>query len=50
MIAAYLSRRIGSLNDYCVICDKPHVFATGNMLKPAVRARCLSCTLLVLIM
>lgn len=23
----------------CVICDQPHVFANGNMLKPAVCSR-----------
>jgi len=42
MVMAYLRRRIPSLNDYCVICDKPHVFA-GNMLKPAVCSRELCC-------
>jgi len=31
------------MNDYCVICDRPHVFATGNMLKPAVCSRELCC-------
>jgi len=43
MGVAYLKRRIPSLNDYCVICDRPHVFATGNMLKPAVCSRELCC-------
>jgi len=42
MVMAYIRRRIPSLNDYCVICDKPHVFA-GNMLKPAVCSRELCC-------
>jgi len=41
-VVAYLRRRIPSLNDYCVICDKPHVFA-GNMLKPAVCSNELCC-------
>eukprot|EP01114_Cavostelium_apophysatum_P018829 TRINITY_DN5911_c0_g1_i1.p1 TRINITY_DN5911_c0_g1~~TRINITY_DN5911_c0_g1_i1.p1 ORF type:complete len:741 (-),score=192.10 TRINITY_DN5911_c0_g1_i1:3-2225(-) len=39
MIATYLRQRLPHLNDYCVICDQPHVFANGNMLKPAVCAR-----------
>eukprot|EP01125_Pyxidicula_operculata_P019214 TRINITY_DN694_c3_g6_i2.p1 TRINITY_DN694_c3_g6~~TRINITY_DN694_c3_g6_i2.p1 ORF type:complete len:693 (-),score=167.02 TRINITY_DN694_c3_g6_i2:89-2140(-) len=43
MIVSYLKKRIKSLNDFCVICDQPHVFATGSMLKPAVCARELCC-------
>lgn len=39
MIMEYVRRRIPQLNNFCVICDKPHVFATGNMLKPAVCSR-----------
>jgi poly [ADP-ribose] polymerase 6/8 len=39
MIAEYVRRRMPQLNNFCVICDKPHVFATGNMLKPAVCSR-----------
>jgi len=31
------------LNNFCVICDQPHVFAHGNMLKPAVCSRELCC-------
>jgi len=43
MVMAYARRRIPTLNDYCVICDRPHVFATGSMLKPAVCSRELCC-------
>jgi len=39
MVMAYLRRRITSVNDFCVICDQGHVFASGNMLKPAVCSR-----------
>jgi len=35
--------RLPTLNNYCVICDQPHVFAVGNMLKPAVCSRELCC-------
>jgi len=39
MVAAYVRRRIVSVNDFCVICDQGHVFASGNMLRPAVCSR-----------
>ena len=39
MCGSYVIERIPALNNYCVICDEPHVFATGNMLKPAVCSR-----------
>eukprot|EP01127_Copromyxa_protea_P012695 TRINITY_DN3332_c0_g1_i4.p1 TRINITY_DN3332_c0_g1~~TRINITY_DN3332_c0_g1_i4.p1 ORF type:complete len:695 (-),score=133.86 TRINITY_DN3332_c0_g1_i4:33-2117(-) len=42
MVAAYARKRLPSLNNYCVICDLPHVF-TGSMLKPAVCSRELCC-------
>ena len=34
---AYLRSRIRSFNEYCAICDKPHVF--GTMLQPTVCTR-----------
>lgn len=43
MLANYLRFRMPNLNNFCVICDQPHVFAHGNMLKPAVCARDLCC-------
>lgn len=43
MVAAYARRRLPTLNNYCVICDLPHVFSTGSMLKPAVCSRELCC-------
>lgn len=36
-IVNYLASRAGTLNEYCIICDKPHVF--GNMLKPTICTR-----------
>ncbi|XP_070542416.1 protein mono-ADP-ribosyltransferase PARP6-like [Ptychodera flava] len=35
----YVRNRIPTLNEYCVVCDEPHVFQNGAMLKPAVCAR-----------
>jgi len=43
MVASFLRQRLPSLNNFCVICDQPHVFAHGNMLKPAVCSRELCC-------
>eukprot|EP01119_Soliformovum_irregulare_P013152 TRINITY_DN3472_c0_g1_i1.p1 TRINITY_DN3472_c0_g1~~TRINITY_DN3472_c0_g1_i1.p1 ORF type:complete len:429 (-),score=113.19 TRINITY_DN3472_c0_g1_i1:152-1438(-) len=43
MVTTYLRFRMPNLNNFCVICDQPHVFAHGNMLKPAVCARELCC-------
>jgi len=43
MCITYLRSRFSTLNDFCVICDQPHVFAHGNMLKPAVCSRELCC-------
>jgi poly [ADP-ribose] polymerase 6/8 len=39
MLTNYIRLRLSTLNNYCIICDNPHVFATGNMLKPAVCSR-----------
>ncbi|KAK6179519.1 hypothetical protein SNE40_011853 [Patella caerulea] len=38
-IFQYARQRIPTLNEYCVICDEPHVFQNGAMLKPAVCSR-----------
>ncbi|KAK2172278.1 hypothetical protein NP493_975g04065 [Ridgeia piscesae] len=35
----YARQRLLTLNEFCVICDEPHVFQNGAMLKPAVCAR-----------
>uniref|UniRef100_A0A8C4WPJ9 Poly [ADP-ribose] polymerase n=1 Tax=Eptatretus burgeri TaxID=7764 RepID=A0A8C4WPJ9_EPTBU len=35
----YATQRIPTLNEFCVVCDEPHVFQNGPMLKPAVCAR-----------
>ncbi|KAK3597914.1 hypothetical protein CHS0354_042252 [Potamilus streckersoni] len=35
----YVRQRISTLNEYCVVCDEPHVFQNGAMLKPAVCSR-----------
>jgi poly [ADP-ribose] polymerase 6/8 len=35
----YVRQRIPTMNEYCVICDAPHVFQNGAMLKPAVCSR-----------
>uniref|UniRef100_S4RJM8 Poly [ADP-ribose] polymerase n=1 Tax=Petromyzon marinus TaxID=7757 RepID=S4RJM8_PETMA len=35
----YGEQRIPTLNEFCVVCDEPHVFQNGPMLKPAVCAR-----------
>ncbi|KAK3597912.1 hypothetical protein CHS0354_042250 [Potamilus streckersoni] len=35
----YVRQRILTLNEYCVVCDEPHVFQNGAMLKPAVCSR-----------
>ncbi|XP_071110322.1 protein mono-ADP-ribosyltransferase PARP6-like [Haliotis cracherodii] len=35
----YVRQRIPTLNEYCVVCDEPHVFQNGAMLKPAVCSR-----------
>jgi len=43
MIMGYVQKRIKNLNSFCVICDFPHVFAVGNMLKPGVCSRELCC-------
>uniref|UniRef100_A0A6B2L6R2 Poly [ADP-ribose] polymerase n=1 Tax=Arcella intermedia TaxID=1963864 RepID=A0A6B2L6R2_9EUKA len=43
MLMSYVRRRLPTMNDFCVICDRPHVFASGNMLKPAVCSRELCC-------
>jgi hypothetical protein len=43
MLMAYTQRRISTLNNFCVICDKPHVFTSGSMLKPAVCSREICC-------
>ncbi|XP_077988704.1 protein mono-ADP-ribosyltransferase PARP6-like [Glandiceps talaboti] len=38
-VMLYIRNRIPTLNEYCVVCDEPHVFQNGAMLKPAVCAR-----------
>jgi poly [ADP-ribose] polymerase 6/8 len=38
-VIKYLLQRIPTLNEFCVICDKPHVFQNGAMLKPSVCSR-----------
>jgi poly [ADP-ribose] polymerase 6/8 len=43
LLMSYFLGRLPTLNNYCVICDQPHVFAVGNMLKPAVCSRELCC-------
>eukprot|EP00179_Madagascaria_erythrocladioides_P003782 CAMPEP_0198308766 /NCGR_PEP_ID=MMETSP1450-20131203/1338_1 /TAXON_ID=753684 ORGANISM="Madagascaria erythrocladiodes, Strain CCMP3234" /NCGR_SAMPLE_ID=MMETSP1450 /ASSEMBLY_ACC=CAM_ASM_001115 /LENGTH=793 /DNA_ID=CAMNT_0044011471 /DNA_START=83 /DNA_END=2464 /DNA_ORIENTATION=- len=43
MLAEYLKGRTATVNNYCVVCDRPHVFANGNMLKPSVCSRELCC-------
>jgi poly [ADP-ribose] polymerase 6/8 len=42
-VLEYLRYRIPTLSNYCVICDRAHVFANGAMLKPAVCTRDLCC-------
>ena len=40
MVYGYCRQRLDSLNEFCVVCDKPHVFQNGaTMLKPAVCGR-----------
>jgi len=39
MLNQYIRGRIPSCHDFCVICDQPHVFAHGTMLKPSVCSR-----------
>ena len=39
MILEYCKKRLKTLNDFCVVCDLPHVFQNGGMLKPAVCGR-----------
>ncbi|CAH1796120.1 unnamed protein product [Owenia fusiformis] len=38
-VMRYAYQRVPTLNEYCVVCDEPHVFQNGAMLKPAVCAR-----------
>lgn len=38
-IFRYVRQRIPTLNEYCVVCDQPHIFQNGAMLKPAVCSR-----------
>ncbi|KAG2466546.1 PARP8 polymerase, partial [Polypterus senegalus] len=35
----YAEQRIPILNEYCVVCDEPHVFQNGPMLRPTVCER-----------
>ncbi|MBN3301133.1 PARP8 polymerase, partial [Amia calva] len=35
----YAGQRIPVLNEYCVVCDEPHVFQNGPMLRPTVCER-----------
>ncbi|XP_023679063.1 protein mono-ADP-ribosyltransferase PARP8 [Paramormyrops kingsleyae] len=38
-IMEYAEQRIPVLNEYCVVCDEPHVFQNGPMLRPTVCER-----------
>ncbi|XP_043933620.1 protein mono-ADP-ribosyltransferase PARP8 [Protopterus annectens] len=38
-IFRYAEQRIPVLNEYCVVCDEPHIFQNGPMLRPAVCER-----------
>ena len=38
-IFRYVRQRIPTINEYCVVCDEPHIFQNGAMLKPAVCSR-----------
>ena len=38
-IFRYIRQRIPTLNEYCVVCDQPHVFQSGPLLKPACCTR-----------
>jgi len=38
-VADYVRKRIPTSCDYCVLCDKPHVFKGGAMLKSSVCSR-----------
>uniref|UniRef100_A0A8C8ADW6 Poly (ADP-ribose) polymerase family, member 6b n=1 Tax=Otus sunia TaxID=257818 RepID=A0A8C8ADW6_9STRI len=35
----FAEQRIPVLNEYCVVCDEPHVFQNGPMLRPTVCER-----------
>eukprot|EP00026_Physarum_polycephalum_P002462 Phypoly_transcript_02469.p1 GENE.Phypoly_transcript_02469~~Phypoly_transcript_02469.p1 ORF type:complete len:782 (-),score=119.65 Phypoly_transcript_02469:460-2742(-) len=39
----YLIHRIPTLNKFCIICDRAHLFASSHLLRPAVCARELCC-------
>jgi poly [ADP-ribose] polymerase 6/8 len=39
MCVWYLQGRIKTCHEYCVICDQPHVFSHGHMLKPSICSR-----------
>ncbi|KNC56323.1 polymerase 8 [Thecamonas trahens ATCC 50062] len=39
LIVSYLNARTPHLNSVCIICDQPHLFASGLMLKPSVCSR-----------
>ncbi|XP_030213983.1 LOW QUALITY PROTEIN: protein mono-ADP-ribosyltransferase PARP8 [Gadus morhua] len=38
-IMEYAEQRIPVLNEFCVVCDEPHVFENGPMLRPTVCER-----------
>ncbi|XP_071845856.1 protein mono-ADP-ribosyltransferase PARP6-like isoform X2 [Apostichopus japonicus] len=38
-VIAYLNKRLITLSEFCVVCDEPHIFQNGAMLKPAVCQR-----------
>ena len=45
-VHTYIKNRINSINEFCVICDEPHVFQNAEwqcMLKPSVCSRELCC-------
>ncbi|XP_013379404.1 poly [ADP-ribose] polymerase 6 [Lingula anatina] len=35
----YAQQRVPTMNEFCVVCDEPHEFQNGGMLKPAVCSR-----------
>ncbi len=32
-VMQYIRQRLPTLNEFCVVCDEPHVFQNGAMLK-----------------
>ena len=42
-LASYFTQRFATVNDYCVICDMPHIGVGAALLKPCVCTRDLCC-------